>query len=648
VGGTSLSAYVPDIYYAGTLGMVTYDEKILSNAHVIAIEPETAEFMAIGTAILQPGSGDGGVIGDRVGELEAYIPISFDPDVENYADAAIGSIDDGVETSAGEQFSEEGNYWVEGWTGVSNADIVRKSGRTTGITTGEVIYTNASVGVQYGEQLAYFVDQVVVAQDDYSFAKPGDSGSAVDKGGEFVGLLFAGSADRAVICKAEHIIDGLGITVEPLAGQYSLTISSTAGGSVVSPGEGRFLYDSEEVVNLVAAPDEHYHFAEWTGDVGAVGNVTAAETTVVMNGNYEITASFELDPNWYSLTVSGTEGGSVITPGEGQFIYYTGEVVTLVAVPDGHYHFAEWTGDVGTVGNITAPETTIIMYDSYSITANFELDEGWYSLTTSSTDGGSVTTPGEGTYVYSANASVSLVAAPDGSYQFLRWTGDVGTIADIYSAATTITMSSSYSITANFESPHPEPTAQLTVSSTTGGSVSAPGEGTFPYPLGSQVALAAEPVSGYRFVNWSGDVGTIADVTAASTTITMDDSYDIRANFSGVGGCFIATAAYGTPMAEEIDVLREFRDEYLLTGRLGRLLVGLYYRISPPVAGFIAEHPGLKPVVRAGLLPAVAVSALLVNTTAAEKIAIVALLASISAVVAIWLTRRRGKDPQYA
>jgi hypothetical protein len=101
-------------------------------------------------------------------------------------------------------------------------------------------------------------------------------------------------------------------------------------------------------------------------------------------------------------------------------------------------------------------------------------------------------------------------------------------------------------------------------------------------------------------------------------------------------------------MAEEIDVLREFRDEYLLTRRLGRVLVGLYYRVSPPIAGFIAEHPGLKPVVRAGLLPAVAVSALLVNTTAAEKMAIVVLLASISAVVAIWLTRRRGKDPQYA
>lgn len=43
VGGISLSAYVPSIYYAGTLGMVTYDNKILSNAHVMAMNPATEE-----------------------------------------------------------------------------------------------------------------------------------------------------------------------------------------------------------------------------------------------------------------------------------------------------------------------------------------------------------------------------------------------------------------------------------------------------------------------------------------------------------------------------------------------------------------------------------------------------------------------------
>jgi len=109
VGGTSLSAYVTKgelIYgYAGTLGMVTYDDKILSNAHVIAMNPGTGEFLDVGTSIIQPGTADGGRPPEQqVGELDAYIPIDFDPDAENYADAAIGSIDVGIGGSAGEQF----------------------------------------------------------------------------------------------------------------------------------------------------------------------------------------------------------------------------------------------------------------------------------------------------------------------------------------------------------------------------------------------------------------------------------------------------------------------------------------------------------------------------------------------------------------
>jgi hypothetical protein len=53
--------------------------------------------------------------------------------------------------------------------------------------------------------------------------------------------------------------------------------------------------------------------------------------------------------------------------------------------------------------------------------------------------------------------------------------------------------------------------------------------------------------------------------------------------------CFIATAAYGTESAEEITVLREFRDEYLMESSAGELLVKTYYRVSPPVAEVISQ-----------------------------------------------------------
>ena len=111
--------------------------------------------------------------------------------------------------------------------------------------------------------------------------------------------------------------------------------------------------------------------------------------------------------------------------------------------------------------------------------------------------------------------------------------------------------------------------------------------------------------------------------------------------------CFIATAAYGTPMAEEIQILREFRDEYLLTNPLGQALVGLYYRVSPPIAEFIAEHPSLKLIVRTGLLPALVVSAVAINTTPAGKTVIVGLLVLVPVALAVWATRRRGRGPEY-
>jgi ribosomal protein L21E len=649
VGGISLSAWETDPYYAGTLGMITYNDKILSNAHVIAIEPLTSNFLDLGTDIIQPGSLDGGRGGAKVGELEDYIPIDFAPGAKNYADAAIGSIWGDVGASPGEQFSEGDNYWIEGWTEVSVGDTVRKSGRTTGVTIGQVNSTDCDAWVWYGDQKAHFVDLIRVDQDNWSFAEAGDSGSAVDKDGEFVGLVFA-STDNGkyvFINKAWHIIDGLGIAVEP---QYSLTISSTPGGSVTTPGEGMHIYDAETIVDLVAMPEEHYHFVNWTGDVDTIDDFTDPTTTITVDDSYSITASFALDPGWYSLTVSSSEGGSV-TPTEGMHVYEGGEEVELVAEPDvdNHYHFGNWTGDVGTVGNVTAAATNITMNASYAITANFDLDEGWYSLTTFSTEGGSVTEPGEGISIHAANTPVDLVAEPSEWSQFLRWTGEVSTVADVNAATTNISMNASYSITATFLTPHPEPVmATLTVSSTEGGSVTTPGVGTFSYPFGIEVSLVAEAASDYQFIYWSGDVSTFADVDDASTTIIMNGDYSITANFGKPGlRCFIATAAYGTPMAGEIGILRKFRDEYLLTNPVGATLVEFYYRVSPPLARFITEHPSLKPIVRAGLLPAVALSAVAVNTTVDSKTIVAVLLVLVSVAVTIWATRRRGRGPEY-
>jgi len=108
----------------------------------------------------------------------------------------------------------------------------------------------------------------------------------------------------------------------------------------------------------------------------------------------------------------------------------------------------------------------------------------------------------------------------------------------------------------------------------------------------------------------------------------------------GLGGCFIATAAYGSSLDNHVDTLRSFRDQYLETNPIGSAFVSLYYKVSPPMADFIEKHPTLKPIVRAGLMPAVAMSSVALNTTLAEKAAILVAIALFTAVLIMWLMRR--------
>ncbi len=98
-------------------------------------------------------------------------------------------------------------------------------------------------------------------------------------------------------------------------------------------------------------------------------------------------------------------------------------------------------------------------------------------------------------------------------------------------------------------------------------------------------------------------------------------------------GCFIATAAYGSPLAENIVVLEKFRDKYLLTNPFGQQIVAFYYRNSPPVAEYIAGHEGLRFVTRAALWPLV--------YSIKHPLQAVALLLIVGTTLGIFIIRKR-------
>jgi hypothetical protein len=98
------------------------------------------------------------------------------------------------------------------------------------------------------------------------------------------------------------------------------------------------------------------------------------------------------------------------------------------------------------------------------------------------------------------------------------------------------------------------------------------------------------------------------DGCAASGDIRVAEITTPMREFATVTPCFVATAAYGSPLAAEIGVLRRFRDRQLATHWIGRQLVAAYYTVGPILADQIRGHAGLRAGARALLTPLVAIA----------------------------------------
>jgi uncharacterized repeat protein (TIGR01451 family) len=104
-------------------------------------------------------------------------------------------------------------------------------------------------------------------------------------------------------------------------------------------------------------------------------------------------------------------------------------------------------------------------------------------------------------------------------------------------------------------------------------------------------------------ISWTVSVdGNETDVVANNT---LSGAYTIFRTSVGSGGCFIATAAYGSYLEPEVGVLRGFRDRNLLTNVPGRAFVRWYYRVSPPIAAYIAQRDWARLLTRGALTPIV-------------------------------------------
>jgi DNA-binding beta-propeller fold protein YncE len=115
-----------------------------------------------------------------------------------------------------------------------------------------------------------------------------------------------------------------------------------------------------------------------------------------------------------------------------------------------------------------------------------------------------------------------------------------------------------------------------------------------------ELVVLADEGSDSRFDHWEGDPGCGRNVTL-TTNLFCVAVFSVAAAAGADGRCFIATAAYGSWLDPHVVTLRKFRDENLLTNRIGKWFVAFYYRHSPPLADYIRERENLRALVRTAL-----------------------------------------------
>ena len=220
---------------------------------------------------------------------------------------------------------------------------------------------------------------------------------------------------------------------------YTLTIATVGGGSV-APNVGTHAYTYGAVVPITATPAASWYFGQWSGD--ASGIVT--QTTVTLDADKVVTATFlTTPPTYYTLTM-GLVGNGVITPTAGTHSYVSGTVVDLGASPAAGWQFAGWSGDAtGAVNPVT-----VTMSADKAVTATFNLVPiTTYTLmvTTTGTGSGAVVKSPDA-ISYTAGTVVSLTAVPSATSVFAGWSG----AATGLTSSVTVTMNAAKQVTATF------------------------------------------------------------------------------------------------------------------------------------------------------------------------------------------------------
>jgi subtilisin family serine protease len=148
---------------------------------------------------------------------------------------------------------------------------------------------------------------------------------------------------------------------------HTLTVTSSAGGTVTQPGIGVFQYNHGDVVDLNAVSYAGYHFINWTGNTDTIADVNASRTTITMDANCAVQANFTVTQ--YAITATSGLNGSINPSGVILVNYGAGQDFNAVA--NEGYEVDRWYldgngvqtgGTAYTLSNVTADHTVYVTF----------------------------------------------------------------------------------------------------------------------------------------------------------------------------------------------------------------------------------------------------------------------------------------------
>ncbi|MBA7527453.1 hypothetical protein ES705_19629 [subsurface metagenome] len=407
------------------------------------------------------------------------------------------------------------------------------------------------------------------------------------------------SAASNLLCEARPTISGTAKT-EGGIGLEGVTITfSDEEGTATTDSEGNY---------------SHIVIEGWSGTATPF---MTCYTFTPSSLTYTNVISDQSDQDYTGTMLTYTISGTISAAAPLSGVVMDGLPGSTTTDVSGYY---EATVDCGWSGTVTPTMTRYVFSPSNRSYADLNSDQAGqdYEAYPGWIISGSVKTEADegigGVIITFSGVETTTTTSADGSYSHTvieGWSGEATPSGVCYSFSPS---SLSYSNLTS-DQPNQDYTGTLiqytlTINAGEGGTTQ-PLQGSYDYDCGTLVEITATPDSGYEFSDWSGDVPSGYE-NNNPLIITMNSDKSLTANFKKLSFwerlCFIATAAYDSPVHPHVGILRDFRDTYLLPSRLGRTLVNLYYKYSPSAAELITKNKALRIMVRINLLPFVALS----------------------------------------